>query len=167
MPSSHHHSLARSAGVFTSATLISRILGYLRDSLVAKFFGAGAAADAFYAAFRISNLLRRLLGEGALSASFIPIFSEYSEKLGKEQTQEFLNIMFTTLLSLATAITVLGVIFAPQLTRVIAMGFERTPDRFALTVSLTRYMFPFLLFISLAALITGVLNAFHSFFLPA
>ncbi len=147
--------------------MLSRILGYARDSLVANFFGAGAAADAFYAAFRISNLFRRLLGEGALSASFIPVFSEYAEKHGKEETQRFLNIMFTMLLTLLVILTALGIIFAPQVTRVIAMGFERTPDRFALTVSLTRYMFPFLLFISLAALITGVLNAFHSFFLPA
>src|SRR5205807_4105695 len=86
---------------------------------------------------------------------------------GKEQTQKFLNIMFTTLVMILLALTVLGVIFAPQITRLIAMGFERTPERFQLTVTLTRYMFPFLLFISLAALITGVLNAFHSFFLPA
>src|SRR5437879_887364 len=73
MDSQHH--LARRAGIFTSATMLSRILGYVRDSMVANFFGAGAAADAFYAAFRISNLFRRLLGEGALSASFIPVFS--------------------------------------------------------------------------------------------
>jgi len=167
LTSKNHHTLARSAGIFTGATLLSRILGYMRDSMVATFFGAGAAADAFYAAFRISNLFRRLLGEGALSASFIPVFSEYSEKYGKEETQNFLNVMFTTLLFLLTLLTVLGVIFAPQITRLIAMGFERTPERFALTVTLTRYMFPFLLFISLAALITGVLNSFHSFFLPA
>ncbi len=167
MPSSHQRKLARSAGIFTGATLVSRILGYARDSMVATFFGAGAAADAFYAAFRISNLFRRLLGEGALSASFIPVFSEYAEKHGKEETQDFLNTMFTTLLSILTALTVLGIVFAPQITHVIAMGFERTSERFALTVTLTRYMFPFLLFISLAALITGVLNAFHSFFLPA
>ena len=77
--------------------MLSRLLGYARDTVVANFFGAGAAADAFYVAFRISNLLRRLLGEGALSVSFIPVFSEYLEKHGKEETQRFLNIMFTTL----------------------------------------------------------------------
>lgn len=163
----HHQKLAKRAGIFTGGTLVSRILGYLRDSVVANFFGAGVAADAFYAAFRISNLFRRLLGEGALSASFIPVFSEYSEKHGKEETQAFFNTMFTTLLAILLTITVLGIVFAPQITSVIAMGFERTPDRFDLTVSLTRYMFPFLMFISLAALITGVLNSFHSFFLPA
>jgi len=167
MASQHQHKLARSAGIFTGATMLSRILGYARDSMVATFFGAGAAADAFYAAFRISNLFRRLLGEGALSASFIPVFSEYAETRGHAETQEFLNIMFTTLLCVLATLTTLGMIFAPQITRLIAMGFERTPERFALTVTLTRYMFPFLLFISLAALITGVLNSFHSFFLPA
>src|SRR3982751_1887006 len=98
MPDDSQHKLAKRAGVFTGATMLSRILGYARDSLVADFFGAGAAADAFYAAFRISNLFRRLLGEGALSASFIPVFSEYSERHGRAETQRFLHVMFTTLL---------------------------------------------------------------------
>ena len=147
--------------------MLSRILGYGRDTMVAAFFGAGPAADAFYTAFRISNLFRRLLGEGALSASFVPVFSEYTQKQSKEETQKFLNTMFTTLLAILSVITILGVVFAPQLTRVIARGFDPTSERFALTVTLTRYMFPFMLFICLAALITGVLNSFHSFFLPA
>ena len=162
-----HHKLARSAGIFTSATLLSRILGYFRDTMVAAFFGAGPAADAFYTAFRISNLFRRLLGEGALSASFVPVFSEYTQKQSHEETQRFLNTIFTTLLVILSVITLLGVVFAPQLTRLIARGFDPGSERFALTVTLTRYMFPFMLFICLAALITGVLNAFHSFFLPA
>jgi putative peptidoglycan lipid II flippase len=159
--------LARSAGVFTGATMISRILGYARDSLVAHFFGAGVAADAFYAAFRISNLFRRLLGEGALSASFIPVFTQYHKNEGHEKTQEFLNVMWTVLLVILSTLTILGILFAPQITRLIATGFENTPERFALTVTLTRWMFPFLLFVSMAALLTGVLNSFHSFFLPA
>jgi putative peptidoglycan lipid II flippase len=167
MSTQHHHRLARSAGIFTSATLLSRILGYFRDTMVAAFFGAGPAADAFYTAFRISNLFRRLLGEGALSASFVPVFSEYTQTRSHEETQRFLNTIFTTLLVILSVITLFGVLFAPQITRVIARGFDPTSERFALTVTLTRYMFPFMLFISLAALITGVLNAFHSFFLPA
>src|SRR5882724_9738242 len=108
-----HHQLARSAGIFTGATLLSRILGYARDTMVAAFFGAGPAADAFYTAFRISNLFRRLLGEGALSASFVPVFSEYTQRQSKEETQRFLNTMFTTLVSILLAITITGVIFAP------------------------------------------------------
>src|SRR5438105_12322412 len=116
MSTAHQHRLARRAGIFTGATMLSRILGYVRDSVIADFFGAGAAADAFYAAFRISNLFRRLLGEGALSASFIPVFAEYAEKHGKEKTQRFLNIMFTTLLTLLLILTALGVAFATQIT---------------------------------------------------
>ncbi len=165
--SSPQHHLARSAGIFTGATLLSRVLGYVRDTLVAAFFGAGPAADAFYTAFRISNLFRRLLGEGALSASFVPVFSEYTETKTHEETQRFLNTMFTTLLVLLSAITILGILFAPQLTRLIARGFEPGSEQFAFTVILTRYMFPFMLFICLAALITGVLNTYRSFFLPA
>jgi putative peptidoglycan lipid II flippase len=167
MTSGHHKKLAKRAGIFTGATLLSRILGYFRDTMVAAYFGAGPAADAFYTAFRISNLFRRLLGEGALSASFVPVFSEYTQKRSHEETQRFLNTIFTTLLVILSVITVAGIIFAPQLTRVIARGFEPGSERFALTVTLTRYMFPFMLFICLAALITGVLNAFYSFFLPA
>src|ERR1051325_10018993 len=167
MSTQHHHKLARSAGIFTGATLLSRILGYGRDTMVAAFFGAGLAADAFYTAFRISNLFRRLLGEGALSASFVPVFSEYTQTQTKEETQRFLNTMFTTLVAILFVITLVGVIFEPQLTRLIARGFDPSSERFALTVTLTRYMFPFMLFICMAALITGVLNAFQSFFLPA
>lgn len=165
--SKQHHHMARSAGIFTGATLLSRILGYFRDTMVAAYFGAGPAADAFYTAFRISNLFRRLLGEGALASSFVPVFSEYSQKQPQEETQRFLNTMFTTLLVILSAITLIGIIFAPQLTRLIARGFDPLSERYALTITLTRYMFPFMLFICLAALITGVLNAFHSFFLPA
>jgi len=167
MSTQHHQQLARSAGIFTGATMLSRILGYARDSMVANYFGAGIAADAFYAAFRIANLFRRLLGEGALSASFVPVFSEYSEKHGPQKTQEFLNILFSVLVVILVVMTVLGIVFAPQITSLIAMGFEKTPERFELTVTLTRCMFPFLLFVSLAALITGVLNSLRVFFLPA
>jgi len=164
--STHQH-LARSAGVFTSATLLSRILGYARDSLVANFFGAGIAADAFYAAFRISNLFRRLLGEGALAASFIPVFSEYSQKEGEQKTKHFFHATFTVLFVLLAVVTALGIYFSPQITSVIAKGFKDTPDRFALAVTLTQSMFPFLLFISLAALVSGVLNTYRIFFIPA
>src|SRR3954470_13950063 len=121
---SHHHQLAKRAGVFTGATMVSRILGDFRDTMVAAFFGAGPAADAFYTAFRISNLFRRLLGEGALSASFVPVFSEYTERQTKQETQRFLNTIFTTLLVILALITLAGIVFAPQLTRLIARGFE-------------------------------------------
>src|SRR5438477_6536717 len=129
MSSDHHHKLARRAGIFTGATMLSRILGYFRDTLVAAFFGAGPAADAFYTAFRISNLFRRLLGEGALSASFVPVFSEYTQTQPREETQRFLNTMFTTLLAILALLTLLGVAFAPQITRLIARGFDPASER--------------------------------------
>src|SRR5438132_6213681 len=113
MSSSHDHKLARRAGIFTGATILSRILGYFRDTMVAAFFGAGPAADAFYTAFRISNLFRRLLGEGALSASFVPVFSEYTQMRSKEETQKFLNTIFTTLLIILSVITIFGILLAP------------------------------------------------------
>src|SRR6266852_3472431 len=102
--SAPHHKMVRSAGIFTGATMLSRILGYLRDTMVAAYFGAGPAADAFYTAFRISNLFRRLLGEGALSASFVPVFSEYTQKQTHDETQRFLNTIFTTLLTILSVI---------------------------------------------------------------
>lgn len=163
----NHQRLTGHASAFTLATLISRMLGYGRDTAVAAFFGAGNVADAFYAAFRISNLLRRLLGEGALAASFIPVFTEISEKKGREETRHFLHVLFSFLLILLVAVTAAGILFAPYLSRGVAWGFGETPQKLELTTSLTRQMFPFILFISLAALATGVLNTQRVFFLPA
>lgn len=152
------------AGIGTS---LSRVLGYLRDMLVAHAFGAGLAADAFYAAYRIPNLLRRLFGEGALSASFIPVFSQYLKTKSKEETQYFINVLFSALFTLLSLLTILGIIFAPQLATAIAWGFRSDPDKLALTISLTRIMFPFLLFVCMAALALGTLNTLGSFFVPA
>jgi putative peptidoglycan lipid II flippase len=135
--------------------------------LVAHLFGAGLAADAFYAAFRIPNLLRRLLGEGSLSASFIPVLSEYLHTKSKEETQELINVVFTTLLIVLTVLTVLGMIFSRQIVGIIAYGFANDPEKLQLTTDLTRLMFPFVLFICLAALGLGILNTLSSFFMPA
>ncbi|MFH1282726.1 MAG: murein biosynthesis integral membrane protein MurJ [bacterium] len=149
------------------ATLISRILGYIRDGVVAYAFGANFLADSFYAAFRISNLFRRLLGEGALSASFVPVFGQYLVKNSEQETKKFFQTIFTTLLIVLIVICALGVIFAPQLTKLITWGFTTFPGKLELTVQLTRIMFPFLLFISMAALLMGVLNSLKVFFIPA
>ncbi|MFC1501500.1 murein biosynthesis integral membrane protein MurJ [Elusimicrobiota bacterium] len=164
---SHEKQLTLRASRVATGTVISRILGYVRDMMVANLFGAGFVADAFYAAYRIPNLLRRLLGEGALSASFIPVFSEYLSKKTKKETQEFLNIVFTALTILLSVLTVLGIIFAPQIAKLIAYGFTSNPEKLALTITLTKLMFPFLLFICLAALLMGILNTLHKFFIPA
>lgn len=154
-------------GKVSFAILICRIFGYLRDMFIANFFGAGMYADAFYAAYRIPNLFRRLLGEGALSASFVPVFTEHLTTKSKEETQNFLNAVFTALFLLLSVITVLGMIFAAEITKIIAWGFEGSPKKLELTITLVRMMFPYLLFVCLAALLLGTLNTLRVFFLPA
>lgn len=164
---SQSNKLTRYVGSVTVATTISRIFGYIRDMFIAQLFGAGIVADAFYAAYRIPNLLRRLLGEGSMSASFVPVFTEYVDTKSKEETQELLNVVFTTLLTILGVITVLGIIFARPITFIITNGFASTPEKMNLTVTLTRIMFPYLILTCMAALTLGVLNSNRSFFLPA
>ncbi len=159
--------LAKRIGRFSFATLISRILGYLRDAAVAHYFGGTYVTDAFYTAFRTSNLFRRLLGEGALSSSFVPVFTKSLKMDSREEVQRFLNSIFTVLCAALIAITAAGMIFTPALTSLIAPGFSAQAEKFQLTVSLTRWIFPFFFFISLAALVTGVLNSLNHYFLPA
>ncbi|TAL10126.1 MAG: murein biosynthesis integral membrane protein MurJ [Nitrospirae bacterium] len=169
--SSPHHAertqVVEAAGIIGAATLLSRILGFLRDMVLARLFGAGAAADAFFVAYRIPNLLRELFAEGSMSAAFIPVFSEYLVKRDKRDAWELASAAFTTLLTILTGVCVLGVLAAPWLVQLIAPGFGADPERQALTVLLTRIMFPYLLFIGLAALAMGVLNSVRSFAAPA
>lgn len=155
------------AGSVSAGTTVSRIFGYIRDMLVAYMFGAGMFADAFYAAFRIPNLIRRMLGEGSFSAAFIPVFSEYLHTKTKSETQKLINVVFTLLTVILLIITILGVFFAPLLVKIIAYGFTSDPDKLQLTIDLTRLMFPFLLFICLAAMLLALLNTLNSFFIPA
>lgn len=162
-----HKDLTKNAGKTAFGTTLSRILGYIRDMLVANLFGAGMFADAFYAAFRIPNLFRRLLGEGSFSAAFIPVFSQYLHTKEKSETQKFLNSVFTALLLLLIVICILGIIFAPVLVKLIAWGFSDSPEKMQLTIELTRLMFPFILFICLAAFLLSILNTLQSFFIPA
>ncbi|MDR3256849.1 MAG: murein biosynthesis integral membrane protein MurJ [Endomicrobium sp.] len=159
--------LTKNAGETSFGTMLSRILGYVRDMFVANLFGAGIFADAFYAAFRIPNLFRRLFGEGSFSAAFVPVFSEYLHTKEKNETQKFLNVVFTALLLILIVISILGMFFAPVLVRVIAWGFTNDPEKMQLTIELTRLMFPFILFICLAAFLLAILNTLHSFFIPA
>ncbi|OGS22661.1 MAG: murein biosynthesis integral membrane protein MurJ [Elusimicrobia bacterium RIFOXYA2_FULL_39_19] len=167
MSVTEHKKITKFAGSVSIATGISRILGYIRDMLVAQIFGAGIFADAFYAAYRIPNLFRRLLGEGSVSTAFVPVFSNYLETKTKEETQDLLNNVFTALFLILLVITALGMIFAGPITKLIAFGFTDTPEKMEIAVILTRLMFPFLLFACLAALMLGVLNSLKKFFLPA
>lgn len=169
--SSPHHAeraqVVEAAGVIGVATLLSRILGFVRDMVLARLFGAGAAADAFFVAYRIPNLLRELFAEGSMSAAFIPVFSEYLTKRTKRDAWELASAAFTTLLTILTGVCLLGILAAPWIVLLIAPGFSGNAERQALTVLLTRIMFPYLLFIGLAALAMGVLNSVRSFAAPA
>jgi putative peptidoglycan lipid II flippase len=162
-----HKTLIKNAGKTSFGTMLSRILGYIRDMLVAYFFGTGAFADAFYAAFKIPNLFRRIFGEGSFSAAFVPVFSEYLHTKDKNETQKFLNIVFTVLFITLLSVSILGVFFAPSLAKIIAWGFTNDHEKMQLTIDLTRLMFPFILFICLASFLLAILNTLYSFFIPA
>ncbi len=159
--------MARAAGVVGLATLASRITGFARDMVIAYFFGAGAAADAFFVAFRIPNLLRRLFAEGTLTIAFVPVFTEVLAKKGKEEAFLLARSTFS-LLALALLLTcALGITFSQQVVLIIAPGFGAGGPSHALAVELTRWCFPYIFFISLTALAAGVLNSLNHFFAPA
>jgi len=161
--------VAKAAGVVGIATLASRVMGYVRDMVMSWAFGTGIAADAFYVAYRIPNLLRELLAEGSMSAAFIPVFTETLTKESRESARHLANAMFARLLILLLVLTTLGIIFAPYVVKVVALGwaYRDDHDKYLLGVRLTRIMFPYLTFIGLAALAMGMLNSLRSFFAPA
>ncbi len=158
--------IARAAGVVGSATLLSRILGYARDVVIAYLFGAGWATDAFFVAFRIPNTLRRLFGEGSMTVSFIPVYTDYLVHRSREESQELVHVAFTLATSVLAGLTILGVIFSPGIIAVLAPGFK-DPRQVELTIFMTRIVFPYLFFIGLVALAMGVLNAHRHFAAPA
>ena len=165
---SENHNIAKAASIIGMGTLLSRILGFLRDMVIANFFGAGMAADAFFVAFRIPNLWRRLVGEGSLTISFIPVYTEYLNQRSEEETKELTHIAFTVAGVFLLILTLLGILFSPLLIRVIAPGwFTRYPETFSLTVTLNRIIFPYLFFMGLFALCMGILNSVRHFFAPA
>src|SRR3989454_8963150 len=164
---SEHRHLLRSASLISAFTILSRIFGYIRDSRIAFLLGAGTAADAYTTAYRIPNLLRRLVGEGAVSAAFIPVFSRYLAEDKKQDAWEFANTMLTLITLFLTAFAIVGIIFSPFIVRLFASGFGDTPGKLELTASLNRIMFPYIFLISLSALAMGILNSFHRFGAPA
>ena len=159
--------IAKAAGIMSAATFISRILGFVRDMIFAVYFGASGISDTFFAAFKIPNLLRELFAEGSMSSAFIPVLTEYREKHGEEEAQRLVRITFTFILLVVGLACLLGIIFSPAIVTIIAPGFLHSPEKFSLTVLLTRIMFPFLMFISLASLVMGALNTKKVFFVPA
>jgi putative peptidoglycan lipid II flippase len=161
------HSVVKSAGVIGVATFSSRILGFVRDMVLARLFGATPAADAFFIAFRIPSLLRELFAEGSMSSAFIPVFTEYRTTRSQQDAWALASAVFTTLLTIVTFVTIVGMVAAPWLVQLLAPGFQENPDKLALTTLLARIMFPYLLFVSLAALAMGILNSVRAFAAPA
>jgi len=159
--------LARRAGVVSAAVLASRILGLVREHVFAVSFGAGKELDAFITAFRIPNLLRDLFAEGALSAAFVTTFTQELERSGDAAAWRLASLVVNTLTVVVGALCLLGIWFAPAITRAIAPGFAGIPGKLELTIHLTRIMFPFLLLVALAAVAMGILNTRHRFGVPA
>jgi putative peptidoglycan lipid II flippase len=157
----------RRVGAFSVGTLLSRVLGLVRESVFAYLFGAGFATDAFNVAFRIPNMLRDLFAESALSAAFVPTFVKSLHGDDRRQSWAFASNMFNTVALVTGGLSILGIIFAPAVVRVIALGFASEPTKLHLTMVLTRIMFPFLLFVAIAAWAMGILNACGTFFIPA
>ncbi|MBL0226367.1 MAG: murein biosynthesis integral membrane protein MurJ [Geobacteraceae bacterium] len=164
---SEKRNIARAAGILGSATMLSRIMGMVRDMVVSRLFGAGLATDAFFAAFQIPNMLRRFFAEGALTSAFVPTFSAALRQRGEEDARELANICFTLLTIIMAAITLAGILFSPWIVAVMFPGFKAVPGKFELTVLLNRLMFPYIFFISLVALCMGILNTLRHFFTPA
>ncbi len=160
-------SLFKSASVVSLLTFASRITGLVRELLIAATFGASALTDAFNVAFRIPNLLRRLFAEGAFSQAFVPVLAASREKDGDAATRVLINQVATVLAWALTAVCVLGVLAAPALVWAMAAGLRQNPQSFETAVVLTRWMFPYIGFMSLVALAAGILNTWKRFAVPA
>ncbi|WP_241622161.1 murein biosynthesis integral membrane protein MurJ [Rosenbergiella australiborealis] len=159
--------LLKSLAAVSSMTLFSRVLGFARDAIVARVFGAGMATDAFFVAFKLPNLLRRIFAEGAFSQAFVPILAEYKSKQGEEATRIFVSYVAGLLTLVLALVTVAGIIAAPWVIYVTAPGFADTADKFALTTALLRVTFPYILLISIASLLGAILNTWNRFSVPA
>jgi putative peptidoglycan lipid II flippase len=160
-------SVVRSAGIVSAAVALSRVSGLVREMAMARLFGAGQAYDAFLLGFRIPNLTRDLFAEGALSSAFVPTFTQCLAAKGKRQAAELANLVATAIVVVVGLLCVAGVVFSPELVRLLAPGFAATPGKFELAVQMTRIMFPFLLLVALAAQAMGILNACNQFGVPA
>ena len=155
--------ILKSASIISLVTIVSRVLGYVRDQRITLLLGTTLSADAYVLAYRIPNLFRRLVAEGSMTASFIPVFSGYMREKSKEEVWDFANRLFWTLALVAAVITILGMVFSPAVVQLFS-GANVARDQ---AVDLNRIIFPYLFFIALAALAMGILNCFHIFGLPA
>ncbi len=164
---STNKSILKSAGIIGLATFLSRLLGFIRDVVLARLFGVYVYAQAFVVAFKIPNLFRDLVGEGASNAAFVPVFSEYKVKHSEREFWELANVVLNLLLIILTGITLLGIIFSPLIVRLIAPGFISDPHKLELTIRLNRIIFPYILLVALAAYAMGILNTLKHFSVPA
>ncbi|MEW6488340.1 MAG: murein biosynthesis integral membrane protein MurJ [Thermodesulfobacteriota bacterium] len=159
--------IARAVGILSGATMLSRVLGFVRDVVTASYFGAGGAMDAFLVAFRLPNMLRSLFAEGSLTVAFVPVFVETLETRGRARADELGRLCFTLLGAVLLAVSAAGVLGAPLLVKALAWGFTQEPEKFDLTVQLTRVVFPYIGLIGLTALAGGMLNSLGDFASPA
>ncbi|MBE9531371.1 MAG: murein biosynthesis integral membrane protein MurJ [Proteobacteria bacterium] len=159
--------IARASSIVGSATMLSRVFGYVRDAIIAYYLGASLSADAFFVAFRIANFLRRLVGEGALTPAFVPIFTEELNRRSREDVSKLVSKVFTLFFIILLVIMALGIYFSEELVMLLSPGFAATPEKFDLTVKLTQWMFPYMLFIGLVAMSMGILNTLRHFAAPA
>jgi putative peptidoglycan lipid II flippase len=157
----------RAAGTVGFYTLLSRILGLVRDMVLAYFFGSKMAADAFFVAFRIPNLLRRFFAEGSLTIAFIPVFTEILTQKSKRDAFELARAVLTLVSLLLVVVTLLGILLSPWIVRIQAYGFGASGAKYELTVLLTRITFPYIFLVSLVAFFMGVLNSLRHFAAPA
>jgi putative peptidoglycan lipid II flippase len=160
-------SLLKSTAIVSGMTLISRLFGYVRDMVVAVVFGASGLTDAFFVAFRIPNLFRRMFAEGAFSLAFVPVFSEYREKHSQQELRDLADHTAGALALVLALVTATGILAAPLVIRLFAPGFETGGERYELAVQMLRITFPYLFFISLTALAAGILNSYNRFAVPA
>ena len=160
-------SLLKTLASISSMTLLSRILGFVRDMMMARIFGAGMANEAFVIAYRLPNLLRRMFAEGAFSQAFVPIFSEYKSRRGHDETKLLVDHVTTLLAIILFVVTLIGIIAAPILVYVTAPGFSANPEKFNLTVQLLRITSPYIFFISLVAVSAGILNTYNKYWVSA
>ncbi len=159
--------LLRSTSIVTAMTLLSRITGLVRDQCAAILFGVSAATDAFYVAFRIPNLLRRLFAEGSFSLAFVPVLAEYRRQGDEAAVKDLVDHVAGTLCAILLVVVAIGVLLAPALVALFAWGFLKEPAKFALATEMLRITFPYALFISLVALAGGILNTWQRFAIPA
>ncbi len=167
MRMSEKKNITRATGILGLATTLSRIAGLVRDMVIAAIFGAGFATDAFFMAFTIPNLLRRFFAEGSLTAAFVPTFTELYHLKGREEAVRVAQVCMTLLLLVMTAVTLAGIAGSPWIVKGIGYGYGAIEGKLVLTDHLNRIMFPYIFLVSLLALITGVLNVFGHYFVPA